>query len=542
MPNNNNKIKLHFITNTDFIYLWQYEMISSILARSLISDARFSVLESSPENTVQSVPAIVKLAYSLDKRLTGCHTSLQERKSLESLSKHTIYKLAKESFCEQSFINRFFPSENNTQRIIINLTEQKLPACLYELDGVEVLSVFFSRLRDIRSTLTGLLEFTHNRKVIHTGIQLERANNQENIVLYVAEHSLESASLCRTLETILHKTALFLPHVLQKYPHYINLSKENPSSVKLENTQDTALSLGEQLKLFAKFSARVVYRLWYRFTEGEQWIMMLAKNDKPDTPNMAFEKFERIMPPRTEFWADPFLIEHQEKHYLFFEVFPFERDLGHLSCMQIHDDGSFGEVVKILERPYHFSYPNVFEYENQMYMVPETGGNQCIQLYQAKSFPYEWEFQYNLMDGIRAYDSTFIEHDGVWWLFATVSETEQCATTEELHLFYADSPLSQNWTAHPANPINTFASSARPAGKIFKEDGRLYRPSQDCAGSYGAGINICEIITLNKKEYKEVILSKHKPDWDKHLTGLHTLNFDSKYTVIDTILDTGFLK
>ena len=248
------------------------------------------------------------------------------------------------------------------------------------------------------------------------------------------------------------------------------------------------------------------------------------------------------MPPKTEFWADPFLIEHEEKHYLFFEVFPFERDLGHLSCMEIYDDGSFGEVVKILERPYHFSYPNVFEYENQMYMVPETGGYQCIQLYKAKSFPYEWEFQYNLMDGIRAYDSTFIEHEGVWWLFATVSETEQCATTEELHVFYADSPLSQDWTPHPANPINTFASSARPAGKIFKEKGRLYRPSQDCAGSYGAGINVCEILTLNKKEYKEVILSKRKPDWDKSLIGLHTLNFDSKYTVIDVILDTGFLK
>ncbi len=540
MPNNNNNIKLHFITNTDFIYLWQYEMISSILAQALSADVNFSVLDGN--NNIPSLPALLKLAYKLDKRLAGCETALQEKKSLESLSNHTIYKLNKQSLCEELFISKNFISDDSIKVLIINLTEQTLPSCLYELEGTQVLSPFFSKLSEVNSIFTGLLEFSNKRKVIHTGIQIETPKGQENIILYEAEHSLESASLCRTLETILHKTSLFLPHVLNKYLHYLEKSVASPRPLVIENkTNKEGVSPSEQLKLFSKFSARVVYRLWYRFTEGEQWIMMLANNETVNTPNMAFEKFERIMPPKTEFWADPFLIEYQKKHYLFFEVFPFERDLGHLSCMEINDDGSFGEVVKILERPYHFSYPNVFEYEKQMYMVPETGGHQCIQLYKAKSFPYEWDFQYNLMDGIRAFDSTFIEHEGVWWLFATVSETEQCATTEELHVFYADSPLSQNWTPHPANPINTFASSARPAGKIFKEEGRLYRPSQDCAGSYGAGINVCEIITLNKEEYEEVILSKRKPDWDKSLIGLHTLNFDSKYTVIDVILDTGGL-
>jgi len=541
MTNNNNKIKHHFITNTDSIYLWQYEMISSILAQSLASDVNFSVLDDSSDKSL--LPMLLNLAYKLDKRLAGCETTLQEKKSLESLSSNTIYKVSKQSLCDEEYISRNFVSNDNTPLLIINLTEQELPSCLYELDNTQVISPFFSRLRGVYSIFTGLLEFSSKRKVVHTGIQIETPKNQDNIVLYEAEHSLESASLCRTLETILHKTSLFLPHVLQKYSFYLNKSTLKPTYLSLENSRDTELSIREQLILFGKFSARVAYRLWYRFTEGEQWIMMIANNEVANTPNMAFETFERIMPPKSEFWADPFLIEHQEKHYLFFEVFPFERELGHLSCMEILDDGSFGEVVKILERPYHFSYPNVFEHKGEMYMVPETGGHQCIQLYKAKSFPYEWEFQYDLMEGIRAFDSTFIEYDGVWWLFATISETEQCATTEELHVFYADSPLSKDWTAHPANPINTFASSARPAGKIFIQEGRLYRPSQDCAGSYGAGINMCEIITLNKEEYEEVILSKRKPDWDKALIGLHTLNFDSKYTVIDVILDTGgFLK
>ena len=537
---NNKKINLHFITNSDTVYLWQYEMILSIASLSNVSKLALSICN---ELKTPVLSPLLLIAYSLDKRLADCQTLLLETKPIDNLGDQTVYNVSSQDLCNESFIKNHFNVNKDEILLVINLTESRLPDCLYSLKSIQVLSIFFSRLRNIHSSLTGLLEFTNKQKAINTGIQLETEEDQENIVLYEAEHSLESASLCRTLETILHKTSLFLPHVVEKYSRYSDKALANPSSVlSFEDTTTKTLTVSEQLKFFFKFLTRVVYRFWYRFTEDEQWIMMLAKNDKPNTPNMAFEHFQRIMPPKDEFWADPFLIEHKEKHYLFFEVFPFERDLGHLSCMEVMEDGNFGEVVKILERPYHFSYPNVFEFENQFYMVPETGGEKRIELYQAKLFPYEWEFQYNLMEGIRAYDSTFIEHNGVWWLFATVSETEQCATTEELHVFYADSPLSQNWTAHPANPINTFASSARPAGKIFKEGGKLYRPSQDCAGSYGAGVNICEILTLNKDEYEEVLISKRKPDWDKSLIGLHTLNFDSKYSVIDVILNRGFLK
>ena len=539
MSNKNKKINLHFITNSDTVYLWQYEMILSIASLSNVSKLTFSLFD---EIDSSVFPSSLSVAYSLDKRLANCQTLLQETKSIDNLGDQIIYRASALDLCDESFIKSHFSVDKSESLLIINLTESRLPECLYRLETIQVISLFFSRLRNIHSTLTGILEFTDSRKSIHTGVQLETAVDQENIVLYEAEHSLESASLCRTLETVLHKTALFLPHVLQKYSHYSDKALALSSTLSLENPEAKGLSISEQLKFFAKFSARVVYRFWYRFTEDEQWIMMLAKNNQPNTPNMAFESFQRIMPPKDEFWADPFLIEHAEKHYLFFEVFPFERGLGHLSCMEVMDDGRFGEVVKILETPYHFSYPNVFEFEKQFYMVPETGGEQRIELYKAKSFPYEWEHQYNLMEGIRAYDSTFIEYGGVWWLFATVSETEQCATTEELHLFFADSPLSQDWTPHPANPINTFASSARPAGKIFKEGKKLYRPSQDCAGSYGAGVNIFEIVTLNKDEYEEVLISKRKPDWDKSLIGLHTLNFDSKYSVIDVILNRGFLK
>ena len=540
MSNNNKNIELHFITNSESVYLWEHEMIQAILSLSGVSEVSFLVLDD--VTTSSSIPPLVTLAYALDKPLASCQTESQSIKSIRTFAGSRIKKISPDNLSDTTFLESNFESKTTNYQIIVNLTESLLPDPIYSLVNTHVLSMFFSRLMVIKSELIGLLEFTDKRKVINTGIQLETESSEKNVVIYEAEHSLESASLCRTLETILHKTSLFMPHVLDKFSHYYEDSLTKTNYLDVESSLSKTLSFKEQLRFFTKFSTRVISRFWYKLTAGEQWIMMLAKNDEASKPNFAFEHFHRIMPPKSEFWADPFLFEHENKHFLFFEVFPFKRDLGHLSCMEINEDGTFGEVVKILERPYHFSYPNVFEFEDKVFMVPETGGCERIELYEAKSFPYEWELKHHLMEGIRAYDSTFIEHNGIWWMFANVAETEKCATNEELHLFYSDSPISQNWKPHPANPINTFASSSRPAGKIYKEDGKLFRPSQDCAGSYGAAINICEIVTLNKDTYEEKIISKRKPDWDKSLIGLHTLNFDSKYSVIDVILDRGFLK
>jgi len=193
----------------------------------------------------------------------------------------------------------------------------------------------------------------------------------------------------------------------------------------------------------------------------------------------------------------------------------------------------------ILERPYHLSFPNIFEHEGVYYMIPETGDNKTVELYEATLFPYEWKFKHNLMEDTRAYDSNLVFHNDLWWLFAAVAESKDCPTTEELYVFYADSPISQHWTAHANNPIISDASSARPAGKIIEKNGVLIRPSQDCAGSYGAGINFNEIVTLDKTSYKENRINTLFADWDKTLSGVHTFNFDSKYTVSDAMYRRG---
>ena len=512
--------------------MWQYEMISRIIDQHLTNQIYFLKIGGHyPE-----IPSLISGMYALDRRVFKC-TSLRaiKKSDIALLGEYKSWEVVGDLLLRTGvkIIN------DNQFTHIINLTESPLPDHFYELVRAPVLSMFFSHARSLGSQFFGLLDYSSGCKVTYTGVQIEKPLSQENLIIYEAELSLDSSpSLCRISDICLKKTALFMPHVLANYGVISSKSLLSTSCKSLFKRDSEKLSFLEQYQFSFKLLSTVFTKIWGKLAfQGEiqkQWVILIAEN-KSEKPSMDFSSFVKIPLPDNEYWADPFLIEEDDKQYLFFEVLPFDTKLGHLSCLEILGKNSFTEPVKILSRPYHLSYPNVFEFEGEYYMVPETGDNARIELYRSVSFPFEWEYKYSLMENISAFDSTFIEYEGVWWLFATVAEVEGSSTTEELHLFYSDSPLSQSWVSHPANPINTFASSARPAGKIFKEGGELYRPSQNCAGSYGAGLNICKIVTLNKQEYKEEIVTSFVPDWDPSLTGLHTFNFNKKYTVIDAI-------
>ena len=107
---------------------------------------------------------------------------------------------------------------------------------------------------------------------------------------------------------------------------------------------------------------------------------------------------------------------------------------------------------------------------------------------------------------------------------------------DELFLFYADSPLTSEWTPHPMNPIVSDVRRARPAGNIFLDNGKIIRPSQDCSKVYGHGFNFNEIEILSETEYQEKHLTNIRPDWDKNLHRVHSYNSQNGLTIIDGMI------
>ena len=544
-------MKLHIITSLGLanaledndvgvcgsIMYWQYQMIEQIISDHDINELVFYCIKTPP----CKMPGYLSLLFKVDQKLSGCQPSSIEQRSVNELkASHKMIATDLEGLSEKMVD---IDSEDD---LVINLSETTLPDKVLNKTRLGTWSIFFGDKHPVHSLLVGVREFLEKQKVVVSGIQKEMPAGEENIVLYQATTSLEPASLCRTREICLNKVVFFMSRLISQVRQQQLKSPKKWGGV-LFNTANTSkicpneanFRFSEAILLLLRFKIRILQRIYYKLAVKEQWIVLLAKNKKPNEVQTDFRHFKEITPPENEFWADPFLFEKDGKDYLFIEVFPYDRELGHLSVMEIDSRGQLGQPQKILERPYHFSYPNIFDYQGNTYMVPETGDNQQVELYQCNSFPDSWTFKHHLISGIRAYDATFVEHNGLWWLFAAVAENAQCPTTEELHIFYADSPVSQDWTAHPENPVNTDAASARPAGNFFHQDNKLYRPSQDCAGSYGAGINICEIITLDKNHYEERIDKTFRPDWSKSIIGLHTLNFNERYTVSDVIKQKG---
>lgn len=275
-------------------------------------------------------------------------------------------------------------------------------------------------------------------------------------------------------------------------------------------------------------------RLWKKFLSFflfEQWSLLIS-NTSPELP-ISWNDFKLLQPPKDRFWADPFLWKKDGEYYIFYEELPFKTMKGHISCLKIDQELNIVSNAVVLERPYHLSYPFLFEYHDQLYMVPETKQNNEIELYKCQSFPSKWEKAASLISNVQAVDTTLLEWNKKWWLFTNVVKPGGNAY-DSLYLFYADSPLSTHWTPHPLNPIVEDIKRARPAGNITKVDNLLIRPSQDCSSRYGYAINFNRIDILSETDYKETLLESFKPiQNNKALLATHTWNKFDKLQVID---------
>jgi hypothetical protein len=247
----------------------------------------------------------------------------------------------------------------------------------------------------------------------------------------------------------------------------------------------------------------------------------------------AFElnAFYLLNPPHDRFFADPFVAEREGRSYLFLEEFVFATRKGVISCVEFDEQGFRGAPSLVLEAPHHLSYPFLFEWEGQTYMLPESRDSGCIKLFRAVEFPYRWEFAGNLLENLWAVDATIFEHGGAFWMFAG-GVKKNGKINSELFLYFAESPLGP-WHEHPANPVVADVCRARPAGQIFTHEGLLIRPGQNCSQSYGGATVLNRIDVLSPEEYQETPIKSLGPEWFPGSRGIHTLNHSEHYQAVD---------
>jgi hypothetical protein len=250
---------------------------------------------------------------------------------------------------------------------------------------------------------------------------------------------------------------------------------------------------------------------------------------------LAVGTFQQLIPPSDRYWADPFPLQVGNDYYIFHEELRFSTGKGSIVLTVMDDTSRTARPIPILERDYHLSYPFVFQWDGEFFMIPQTASHQ-VELYRCVHFPAHWKLERVLLCGLTAFDPTLAFLSGRWWLFANVP-TYGAGTTDELHAFHANSPLGP-WMPHRSNPIKSDVRSARPAGRIFERGGQFYRPAQDCSQRYGYAVSINRIIQLNLETYQEVEVEKIIPTWGPNVVGVHTFNRAGDMTVIDYLVRT----
>lgn len=299
-------------------------------------------------------------------------------------------------------------------------------------------------------------------------------------------------------------------NIQKNYDNYCNkigrqLVKSDTSNKQLAYIFDTTLgSIDKAYQILMDEEKRKQYDIELNKT--------IEKND-----------YKEITSPENYYYADPHLFKFCSRTYLFFEEYDYKK--GVISCIVIDKDLNLSKPVKVLERPYHLSFPFIFKDDKNIYMVPETSSNSCIEIYKATQFPYQWSLFQTLLKDFWASDTVIIEENGIWWLFTSIGNVNN------LTILYTYDLNSGTWHNHPYN--NTNKICGRMAGGIFRYDNKLIRPVQCCCPKYGYSVILYEIEVLSRTEYKEKEICRKYANWKKNLLGTHTYSIADDLLIVD---------
>ena len=233
---------------------------------------------------------------------------------------------------------------------------------------------------------------------------------------------------------------------------------------------------------------------------GETGVEPLDPKPDPDALNPVL-KPGHVTDAQANFVADPFLfVTEDDDWHMFFEV---ATDNGGLISHATSDDRgvtwSYDQVV--LQRPYHLSFPYVFEWNGEFYMTTEEGRqNAKPRLYKATEFPTEWTHVTDLYDPTE-YDHGITDHvlfrwNDRWWDVVGVDNTD-------VHVYHSEE-LTGEWKPHANNPVvEDREEAARPGGRPIVRDDSILMFYQDNVEFYGEKLRAYRIDELTTESYSD---------------------------------------
>ena len=227
-----------------------------------------------------------------------------------------------------------------------------------------------------------------------------------------------------------------------------------------------------------------IKRLIQKAFIGGQWYVGYRR--KGDT------KYSVIETPKDMWIADPTMFAVNGEHYLFVEVYENKKKKAAIGYYHFENNVPVYKGL-IIENSYHMSYPCVFEYNGEFYMIPESSTNDSITLYRAEHFPDKWV-------------------KGGWQLVSFSLDMDQKVLKKE-------------------NVVHYKENTGRPAGYIFAGN---KRPAQDCRKKYGENLLVYEVDSFSPySEHLIKTVGANQIETSKPYERVHTYTDDGTFEVVD---------
>lgn len=338
-------------------------------------------------------------------------------------------------------------------------------------------------------------------------------------------YSLNLVRLYEIANPFLHKVLEDLTSAEPRLP----VQEKYPYSYPLY-TQPNVFQISKYLLKTFAILIKKIYRKLRR--KNHRW--GIAYQFINNWSEVALWRSYKIKNPENRFLADPFVIKYKTDYYCFVEDFDYRTKRGSISAYKITTDG-YDPIGIVLSEDFHLSYPFMFEYENQIFMCPETHEKNEIRLYRCIEFPAKWEFHKTIMRDVSAADTNIFWYNGKWWLFTNFDDSIVGDHSSQLHIFSSESPLSDKWLAHECNPVIFDPLTARNGG-LFHSDGEIFRVFQRQGfDMYGEACGVAKITNLSSDRYEEETCAIFEPKFFKDISGTHTFNCVENLAVIDYV-------
>ena len=232
-------------------------------------------------------------------------------------------------------------------------------------------------------------------------------------------------------------------------------------------------------------------------------------------------------------YADPFVVEQNGKAFLFVEQY---------NRLHGYADIAVGEIVNNKVKKFkiayhnkrHLSFPYVFLYENEFYMIPESYSSNRLILLKAKKFPCEWQEVTSIVDK-HFLDNVILNSKGQNYLLSSVYN--KTGGSDNLFLTKIDTGFK---LGESIQVYNKRLDIARNGGRIIQKDNQIIRVAQNCEEKYGASLSFRQILKIGDHTLDEKCIFTYTPNQvvlnKSKAVGVHTYNSSENYEVIDVLI------